>query len=193
MHAICFTARVHQGWVMINRAFGRKWLVRTGIAGAVVVIATVILILSQGDPTRTYPPARTRTTIDFTACLLTQPAGIDSSSSSAAAWRGILQAQTSTDLRAQFLAVTAPDTASDAAIAVNTLALRKCDLIVSATPVETAAINSRAPEFPNSRFLIITTAVPSATRPNVINVTAETQQIAARLAPIVEQDAKPHS
>jgi basic membrane lipoprotein Med (substrate-binding protein (PBP1-ABC) superfamily) len=158
----------------------------TTAAGLVIAA----LAVSHDHAPRTYPVARTRATIDYTACLLNPPAGIESSATSAAAWQGILQAQATTNLRAQTLAVIGPDTPAAAKTAVNTLALRGCNLIITATPVEVTAIEQQAHTFPDQQFLIATTNLIITPAPNItVITTTSVHAITTQIARITEHDA----
>lgn len=168
-----------------------KQLTGAAIGTTVAAITVIALVIAHGQAPRTYPPARTRATIDFTACLLTPPTGIESATSSAAAWQGILQAQATTNLRAQTLAVLGPDTPTNAETAVNTLALRGCNLIIAATPVETAAIDQQAHDFPNQHFAVATAGTTTTPASNITTITATNPHaISAQITQLTETDIK---
>jgi len=80
-----------------------------------------------------------RTTIAFTACVLTDSHGVDGKDA-AASVAGVLNAQTTTNLRAQSLTGRWQRPDADAVIAVNTLAQRSCNLIITAGNPQVTAV-----------------------------------------------------
>ena len=171
---------------------------RTPIAvGALTLTAAgtvTYLMLHSGPQGRTYPPARTRTAIDFTACLLTPPAGTDATPQSQAAYNGLLKAQTTTNIRVQTYGTHSADTAANAQTAVNTLALRGCNLVTAATPAESAAIEQQAHLFPSTRFAIVGAAEANTGLP--ANITIEPagseSQIAAEISELTTSTLARH-
>jgi len=140
---------------------------RTAIlAGACAALALAAWILWPTPAARAYPPARTRLTIDTTVCLLTGPEGatsINATAADSAAWKGILEAQATTNLRAQAFPVTGSETVQNAQTAINTLALRGCNLIITTGTTENAAATSQAHLFPQVRFVQPTSANTAVT------------------------------
>jgi hypothetical protein len=153
-----------------------NWTKRRTLAAAGAALLTTAgiatyLTLHSATPPRTYPPARTRTTISFTACLVTSPAGIDATVQSRAAWQGLLNAQKSTNIRIQIFHMAGTETVANAQIAVNTLVLRKCNLVTAATPTEAAAVEEQAHLFAGAQFAAITATQPKTPKP--ANLTIE--------------------
>lgn len=142
-------------------------------AGATLLAATGIatyLALPSPTPPRTYPPARTRTTIDFTACLVASAAGIDATPQSQAVWQGLLDAQKSTNIRIQTFHASGAETMANAQITVNTLALRGCNLVTAATPTEAAAVEQQAHLFTGTQFAVVTATQPTSPAPKNLTV-----------------------
>jgi basic membrane lipoprotein Med (substrate-binding protein (PBP1-ABC) superfamily) len=137
-------------------------------AGAITLIAVGTLTyfaLHSTPQGRAYPPARTRATINFTACLLTPPAGTGATPQSQAAYNGLLKAQATTNIRVQTFETLGTDTPANAQTAVNTLALRGCNIVTAATPAETAAVEQQAHIFPSTTFAVVTAQKPAAPPP----------------------------
>lgn len=148
----------------------RRTLITIGIIGVITAGTLTYITLRPGPQARVYPPARTRTTIDFTACLLTPPGGTSATPQTQAAYDGLLKAQTTTNIRIQTYPTHGTDTAPNGQTAVNTLALRGCNLITAATPVETAAIEQQAHLFTATRFAVVTTTKPTTALPANISI-----------------------
>jgi basic membrane lipoprotein Med (substrate-binding protein (PBP1-ABC) superfamily) len=149
----------------------RRTLITIGTAVLIAAGTLTYFALRSGPQARTYPPARTRTTIDFTACLLTPPAGTSATPQSQAAYNGLLKAQATTNIRVQTFQTHGAETAANAQTAVNTLALRGCNLITAATPIEAAAVEQQARLFTATRFAVVTKTKPGTTAP--ANLTVE--------------------
>lgn len=151
---------------MAARAFMRnKGTIGVGLCLAVGLAACLTWLLWPSSSARVYPAARTRTTIDVTVCLLTGPGGATASSAStadAAAWKGILAAQVTTNLRAQSYQVVGTETAQNAQTSINTLALRGCGLIITTGSAENAAATTQAHLFPHVKFAPQTSANATA-------------------------------
>lgn len=138
----------------------RRILVAAGAVALITAGTLTYFALDSGPQSRTYPPARTRTTVNFTACLLTPPTGTGATSQTQAAYDGLLKAQTTTNIRVQTFQTYGADTSSNAQTAANTLAMRGCNLVTAATPVESAAIEQQAHLFPDTRFAVVTPTKP---------------------------------
>jgi basic membrane lipoprotein Med (substrate-binding protein (PBP1-ABC) superfamily) len=165
----------------------RRTLAAIGVTALAAAGAIAYFTLHTAPQARAYPPARTRTTINFTACLVASPAGINASPQSNAVWQGLLNAQTTTNIRIQSFGTPGAETPLDAQTAVNTLALRGCNLITAATPTETTAIEHQAHLYTGTRFAIVT-ATP-AKAPTPANLTTEPagtdNQITAEITKLV--------
>jgi basic membrane lipoprotein Med (substrate-binding protein (PBP1-ABC) superfamily) len=149
----------------------RRALAAIGATALAAAGATTYFTLHTAPQAPAYPPARTRTTINFTACLVASTAGINASPQSQAVWQGLLNAQASTDIRIQSFGTATAETPLDAQTAVNTLALRGCDLITAATPTETAAVEHQAHLYPGTRFAVVT--APPAETPTATNLAVD--------------------
>jgi basic membrane lipoprotein Med (substrate-binding protein (PBP1-ABC) superfamily) len=157
----------------------RSWVITLGVA----VLATigVALIWQPGDKSRHIPAARTRTTIAFTACVLTDSHGI-AGKDAAPAWRGVLNAQASTNLRAQSLQVAGKGRTADAVIAVNTLTQRSCNLIIAAGDPQVAAVWKQASLYPEQDFLVIDVAGHPVSGNVAVVTTPDATTIASKVA-----------
>src|SRR5579859_2040161 len=154
-----------------------KWIAGASLCLVAALAITARLLWPTPHAAKTYPPARTRTTIDVTVCLLTGPNGVSASSDAAsddAAWKGILAAQESTNIRAQNFPVSSPENAQNAQIAVNTLALRGCALIITTGKTENAAAASQAHLFPHTEFApqtaANTTSITASVKARTLNL-----------------------
>jgi hypothetical protein len=108
-----------------------------------------IAILAYALWPASHPAAvapRTRVYADYTACLLTGAAGT-AQDPAAAVWAGMEQASNHTSERVSTLPITGPQNLA--------LALRNCDLIVTAGALPDQAAEARATVFPHQRFLVI--------------------------------------
>jgi hypothetical protein len=97
---------------------------------------------------------RTRVYADYSACLLTGAAGT-TQNPGAAVWAGMEQASNHTSERVSTLPISGPQNLATAEQFLNTLALRNCDLIVTAGTLPDQAAEARATAFPRQRFLVI--------------------------------------
>ena len=151
----------------------RRTLAAIGVTALIVAAAGAVayFTLRPAPQARAYPPARTRTTINFTACLVESTAGTGTTPQSQSAWQGLLDAQKSTDIRVQTFNAPGAETAANAQIAVNTLALRGCNLVAAATPLEDEVVERQAHLYVNTEFAVVTSAKPQVAKP--ANLTIE--------------------
>jgi hypothetical protein len=125
------------------------------------IITTVALagigILAYALWPSSHPAAvdpRTRVYVDYSACLLTGSAGT-TQNPAAAVWAGMRQASNHTSERISTLPINASQNLATAEQFLNTLALRDCDLIITAGALPDQAAEARATAFPRQRFLVI--------------------------------------
>jgi len=165
----------------------RRTLISAGVALLTAIGILAYLTLRSPTPPRTYPPARTRTTIDFTACLVTSPAGVDATPQSQAVWQGLLDAQKSTNIRIQTFHMPGAETTANAQTAVNTVALRGCNLVAAATPTEAAAVERQAHLYTGTQFAVVTTTPPRSPKPEnlTVEVANSDSQITAAVSKLV--------
>lgn len=165
----------------------RRWAIIAIVISTSIATTGLLWLLRSGG--RYIPPARTRTTIEFTACVLTDPHGIISTAA-APAWQGVQAAQAATNLKAQTLQTARADHLTDAVIAVNTLAQRSCNLIIATGPRQTAAVWKQASLLPTQRFLVIGPD-PQGTATNVAFITDQNAAtIKTKVASVTEAAVK---
>jgi basic membrane lipoprotein Med (substrate-binding protein (PBP1-ABC) superfamily) len=117
------------------------------------IIGTLAYVFWPASHSAAIDP-RTRVYADYSACLLTGSAGI-TQSPAAAAWAGMQQASSRTSERISTLPITGPQDLATAEQFLNTLALRHCDLIITAGALPDQAAEARAAAFPQQHFLAI--------------------------------------
>jgi hypothetical protein len=131
----------------------RDWLL-TGSVLAVVAGLAAVAVWWLATPSRYVPPARQRQYLPFAACLLTGPAGL-ADPASAPVWAGMQSASLATRAKVEYLAMTGPATEANAAIFMNTLVMRQCNVVLAAGPAEVAAASVQAQALPRVRFVVI--------------------------------------
>jgi hypothetical protein len=97
---------------------------------------------------------RTRVYADYSACLLTGPAGT-AQNPAAAVWAGMQKASDHTSERISTLPVTGRQDLATAERFLNTAALQNCNLVITVGVLPDQAAEARAPAFPHQRFLAI--------------------------------------
>lgn len=124
------------------------------------------------------PKARARQYANFTQCLLTDAAGVNSPSARPA-WAAMQQSSAQTAAKSQFLAIPASAPQGDAAVYANTLVARGCDVIVAVGPVPVRAAAAVAASAQAKHFVLIGDAAPVAntvvvasTKPNPSSIAA---------------------
>ena len=140
-------------WWAWRPASRRDWMLTGSVLAAVAVLA-VVVVWSLATPSRYVPPARQRQYLPFAACLLTGPAGL-ADPASAPVWAGMQSASLATRAKVEYLAVTGPATEANAAIFMNTLVMRQCNVVLAAGPAEVAAASAQAQALPRVRFVVV--------------------------------------
>lgn len=140
-------------WWSWRPASRRDWLL-TGSVLAVVAGLAAVVVWWLVPPSRYVPPARQRQYLPFAACLLTGSAGL-ADPASAPVWAGMQSASLATRAKVEYLAVTGPATEANAAIFVNTLVMRQCNVVLAAGPAEVAAASAQARALPHVRFVTV--------------------------------------
>jgi basic membrane lipoprotein Med (substrate-binding protein (PBP1-ABC) superfamily) len=173
----------------------RRTLATLGVIALIAAGTLTYTTLHSRPNGRTYPPARTRASVNFTACLVTPAAGTGATPQSQAVYNGLLKAQTTTNIRVQTFETQGPDNASDAQTAVNTLALRGCNLVTAATPAESAAIELQAHLFPSTRFAIVGATKPDSSLPTNITIepAGSDSQVTAEISQLTTSTLAHHS
>ncbi len=131
---------------------------RRSVAGGALLVAVALgawaLWPAGSSGSTVFPASRERAYTNFTACLLTGPAGI-AGVDAAPVWAGLERASAASKVQVRSLAVIGSDTAANAASYLDTLALSKCDLVVAAGNAEVAALGTQAKTFPGVHFLAV--------------------------------------
>lgn len=128
-------------------------------------------------------PPRARQYLEFTACLLTPAAGTGDPAA-APVWQGMQDASLKTRAKVQFLAVSGPQTADNAATFLASLAQGGCDLVFAAGEAPVGAVTTLAGRFPQARFYPVVTAGGAAAADNVTVIDAG-GEVRARVASVV--------
>lgn len=138
-----------------RRGTGAVLLVLCVIAGIVYLVWPTP---SQGN----QPAVGTSAYTNYTACLLTDSTGI--TGAAAPVWAGMQGASRITHEKVSYLTLQGADTAGNAGIYINTLALRGCNIILAAGALPDQGVADRAAAYPKLRFIAITgPAAASAT------------------------------
>ena len=120
---------------------------------AAVVVAGAVLTVVLWPRGRELPPTRARVYTDASACLLTDSTGITSSPASAV-WAGMQTASVRTRTRVSYLAVNGDGSVANAVPYLNTLAQRKCNLVIAIGAGQVGAVRQRAAAYPAVRFAV---------------------------------------
>jgi hypothetical protein len=130
----------------------RGWVVAA--AGVVVagVVALVVWWPSGGEPD--LPPARARVYADFSACLLTGEQGL-ASPGIAPVWAGLQDASGDTGIKVSYLAAAGPATDANYLPYVNSLAQRRCDVILTVGEPGTTVALAQAGAHAAIRFVTV--------------------------------------
>lgn len=134
--------------------FLRRHPLRYAGAGllAVALIAGVVYLAWPGSGYR--PAVRGRAYADYTACLLTDATGV-TGTTAAPVWAGMRAASQATTAQISYLTIQGPDTAANADLYVNTLALRGCRVIVATGALPARGVADRASAYPHLRFITV--------------------------------------
>lgn len=148
---------------VLVRPRGRLWL---ALGISVVLVAGVAAWALRPHPSA-GPQARSY--LDVTACLLTDPKGVEPGAQAAPVWASMQAASLSTRVMISYLPDTGP---ADVPVLLNTLIGRQCGVIITvgASP---AQVITAAKVNPRQRFLLVASsgAVP-ATPLNITVVSA---------------------
>ena len=124
------------------------------VGGAVLVILGVAAVLAWLRKGPYVPPVRARVLSSSQACLLTDAQGV-SSPTAAPVWAGMKDAQAQSSEMVTFLAVAGPQTVQNVQNYVNTLASRRCDVIVAVGALEVQSVLAQASAFSGQRFVVV--------------------------------------
>jgi hypothetical protein len=130
----------------------RNWSIMAAVALVGIAIPAYVF-WPASHPAAVVDP-RTRVYVDYSACLLTGPAGT-TQNPAAAIWAGMQQASNHTSERIRTLPMTGPQNLATAEQFLNTVAMQNCNLIITAGDLPDQAAEARATAFPHQRFLAV--------------------------------------
>ncbi|MET9261291.1 hypothetical protein [Amycolatopsis sp. NPDC004079] len=165
----------------------RRWVVAAA-AGIVVAGAVAAAVWWPSGDDSGLPPARARVYADFSACLLTGGQGL-ASPGAGAVWAGLQDASGDTRIKVSYLAASGPATEANYLPYLNSLAQRRCDVILTAGEPGTSAALAQAAAHPAIRFVAVGGTGREGPNVSAVRVTdhvrgdvAETVRAAARAA-----------
>jgi basic membrane lipoprotein Med (substrate-binding protein (PBP1-ABC) superfamily) len=132
----------------IVRSRWRWW----GLGATVAVVA--IAVLWAAWPAPQAPAPRARQYLDVTACLLTDEHGLSGPTASGV-WAAMQDASAATRVRVQYRTPAKTETAEDVAPYLTSMALARCDLIVTTDRASATAAQRAAKQFPRTTFYVI--------------------------------------
>jgi ABC-type sugar transport system substrate-binding protein len=143
-------------------------------AGAIAVAAlALVLVLSSAAP-KASRPARARVYLNTTACLLTDPSGVNPGGPGAPVWAAMEKASVKTHVMVTYLPATG---SAQVQGLLNTLVERHCGVIV-ATGTAPARVAAAAKANPRQQFILVI-APGTATAP----LTQNARAVSAAAAP----------
>lgn len=131
------------------------WTIRTKIlvvAACGVAMAAVATWLLR--PSASVPEARERHYAATTACLLTDDKGL-AGEPARAAWAGMQEASANGSVKAQYLAITGPQTPANGLSYFNTFGVQRCTVIVAVGDIPVAAMMDGQARFPDIRLFAV--------------------------------------
>lgn len=140
-----------------------------------VLVCLVILLLVVWPSSSKSPQPRARIYSSYSACLLTDAAGIVPAQAKAV-WSGMEAASSATSMKVSFLASVGPGDAADVQSYLNTLLQRHCDVIVAVGAQQTAAVAALAGANLAAHFVVVGASSSGA---NVASVTGTADEVAA--------------
>ncbi|MGW7532266.1 hypothetical protein [Amycolatopsis sp. NPDC054798] len=165
----------------------RRWGL---VAAAGIVVAGAVAVVvwwpSVEDPD--LPPARARVYADFSACLLTGGQGL-ASPGAGPVWAGLQDVSGDTRIKVSYLAASGPATEANYLPYLNSLAQRRCDVVLTVGEPGTSAALAQAAARPAIRFVTVGGSGRESANVSVVPATdhvrgdvAETVRAAARAA-----------
>jgi hypothetical protein len=136
------------------------WISLMTLVAIAVGIAVPLLTVQR----TTQPQARQY--LNVSACLLTDPSGVVPGTPAAPVWTAMQSASIATRVMVSYLPDTGP---SDVSPMLNTLAQRKCGLIITTTAAAGRAV-SAARTYPHQQFFIIAAGGAATIPPNAVLV-----------------------
>lgn len=133
-----------------RRLPGKRSLILGAVAALVGAAGVTWLLWPDPSP----PPPRAREYLEFTACLLTGPRGLQAPDA-APVWAGMQDASVATRAKVQYLSVTDPQTAENASAFLAGLAEGRCNLVFAAGELPAAAARKDAARYPGVAFYVL--------------------------------------
>ena len=121
--------------------------------GAVIAVGGGALALWPSQEAKA-PAPRARQYSDFSACLLTDEAGVGSRQARPV-WAGMQRASAQTSARVSFLEAVGSADADNVSSYLNTLLQRRCDVVLAAGSPQVAAVSAAAPSAPGTHFIVV--------------------------------------
>jgi hypothetical protein len=131
-----------------------------------VAVATGVAVPLLTAHRAPQPQPQARQYLNLSACLLTDPGGIVPGTPAAPIWTAMQSASIATRVMVSYLPDTGP---SDVSPMLNTLAERKCGLIIT-TAAAAGRAASAARTYPHQQFLIIAPGGAATIPPNAVLV-----------------------
>jgi hypothetical protein len=144
------------------------WSRTLWLASGACVLAAIGLTVWALRPA---PPAapQVRQYLDVSACLLTSPSGIAPGTPAAPLWAAMQTDSLATHVMVSYLPDTGP---ADAGPMLNTLAERRCGVIVITASADPGQVASVAKANPDQQFLLVTSTYSGQSTPsNAVVVT----------------------
>lgn len=157
------------------------WVIAAvAVAGCVagVLLATAS---GPGGP----PPARARQFLSFTACLLTDSAGL-AGSPAAQVWAGMQDASLATHAKVEYLQ-SYGTTEAAAQPYLASLVQRRCSMVLAVGPAQVSAVTADAGRYPAVRFVAISGGLAAR---GVTMVDPVTGQVRANVASLIRADVQ---
>ncbi|WP_328456734.1 hypothetical protein [Amycolatopsis sp. NBC_00438] len=140
------------------------------VAGVILVAGVAVLLWWPRGDDRGLPPARARVYADYSACLLTGPEGL-AAPGVAPVWAGLQDASGDTGTKVSYLAAAGPATDANYLPYLNSLAQRRCDVVLTVGEPGTAVALAQAGTHPAIRFVAIGAAGGAAANVSPVGVT----------------------
>lgn len=134
-------------------------------SGACVLVAIGLLVWALLPVPAAAPQARRY--LDASACLLTSPSGVAPGTPAAPSWAAMQTASLATHVMVSYLPDTGP---ADVAPMLNTLAERRCGVIVITASADPGQVISAAKANPDQQFLLISSAYSGRSAPGNASV-----------------------
>jgi basic membrane lipoprotein Med (substrate-binding protein (PBP1-ABC) superfamily) len=139
---------------------------------AALVAACGVWIAWPSSQGAAAPVPRARVYSAYSACLLTDDAGI-SSISARPVWTGMEAASAATSMTVSYLQATGATNVTDVQSYLNTLLVRSCNVLVAVGGQETAAVAATAGSYPSVHFVVVGA---KSSGPNVAPVAGANEQ-----------------